>query len=268
MKTSSPPCEADKLRKHWNKVAKKIDDFFQAPSTGYYRRREEALIKRFFGKLKGKKLLKLDLWNEVNNTRILFWAAQQGAKAYGLDISDYLVKKARQNLKKEGIKAKLIVCDARNVKFSDNTFDFAYTMGTIEHIPDPEVVVKEIYRILKPGGRCIVGVPNKLDPFLRPALVWLLEIFGKYLYSPEKAFSKSQLRKLLKNAGFKIVGESGILFMPGSLRIADLVFNKYAPSLCFLTNLLIKPFELLERRFEVLHRNGYLIACAAEKPKK
>jgi len=245
-----------------------MSDFSQAPSTHYYRRSEIELMKRFFGNLKGKKLLKLDLWNEVFNTRILFWAARQGAEVSGLDISDYLVKKARENFKKANIKANLISCDMRQIKFPNDTFDFVYTMGTVEHTSDPEVAVKEIYRVLKPGGRCLVGVPNKFHPFLRPALVRFLEIFGRYPYSPEKAFAIKELKKLLRDNGFKIIGESGLLFTFGSLRMADLVFYKYARPLCSLTGFLIKPFEAIERRSDILKRNGYLIVCAAEKPKK
>lgn len=267
MKISSLPCNARKLGEYWNQIAKGLYDFSGAPSTGYYRRSEIVLVERFFGNLKNKKLLKLDLWNEVHNTRILFWAAEQGTRVYGLDISDYVVNKAKENFNKAGLKADFIVSDIREIKYPDNTFDFLYTMGTIEHTPDPWVAVQEICRVLKPGGKCIVGVPNKFDPFLRPVLVWFLEIFGKYAYSPEKAFSLKELKGLLEDGGLKVIGESGLLFMPSILRLADLFFYKQARPLCLLTCLLLWPFEFVERRSEFFRKNGYLIACIAEKPK-
>lgn len=268
MKTSSPPCESERLRKHWNQIAQKFRDFSLAPSTLYYLRREQELIGRFFGRLKGKKLLKLDLWNEVNNTKILFWIARRGAKVYGLDISDYLVKKARENFKKADIKAELVACDMRQIKFPDNTFDFLYTMGTIEHVSDYQRAMREIFRVLKPGGKCIVGVPNRFDLFFRPALVRFLEIFNCYPYSPERAFSMKELKELLLDNGFEIIGESGIMFMPAGLRTIDLIFWLYARPLCFLTDVLLRPFELAERRLEDFKKRGYLIACAGQKPKR
>src|SRR3990172_13222190 len=150
-----------KLQNHWKKAAKEIDDISPAYSTAFYRESEIKLFQRHFGNLKGKKVLKLDLWNEVNNTRILSWVARRGAKVCGIDVSSYLVKKTKENFKKEGLKGKFINCDMREIKFPDNSFDFIYTMGTIEHVHDYCVAVREIYRVLKPGGKAIIGIPNK-----------------------------------------------------------------------------------------------------------
>ena len=47
---------------------------------------EIALLSRCLGDLAGRRVLKLDLWNEAFNTRILHWMAAQGAETYGLDV--------------------------------------------------------------------------------------------------------------------------------------------------------------------------------------
>lgn len=259
---------SEKLRKHWDKIAKKIDDLSSAPSTLYYKKSEINLFRQYFGNLRGKKLLKLDLWNEVNNTRILSWAAKKGAKVYGIDISSYLVQKTKENFEKEGLKGEFIVCDMRDLKLPNNHFDFIYTMGTLEHVHDYEVAVREIYRVLKPGGKAIIGVPNKLDPFLRPILVvWFMNNFlGGYLYEPEHSFTRAEFSMLLKGTGFKILEDTGIFFLPGILRMVDLLFYKYARFLTFITAIFIKPFEYLERKYSWARKNGYLIAWVVTKP--
>jgi len=257
-----------KLQSHWNKVARKIDDISGAFSTGIYRRSEIALIKECFGNLKGKKFLKLDLWNEVNNTRILSWIAKQKADVFGIDISSYLVEKSQENFKKEGLKGKFVVCDMRDLQFPDNYFDFIYTMGTIEHVYDYHVAVREIYRVLKPGGKAIIGVPNRFDPFLRPLMVWFLDIFGAYAYSPEQCFSRRELKLMLRSIGFEIKCDSGVLFMPGILRMGDLFINKYIKSLNYLFVPILKIFEHFERKYSWARKNGYLIACCVKKPIK
>jgi SAM-dependent methyltransferase len=65
-------------------------------------------------------------------------------------------------------------------RFADASFDAIYSMGTIEHFDDTERAVEEMARVLKPGGRAIVGVPNRHDPFLRPLLATALQAVGLY----------------------------------------------------------------------------------------
>ena len=45
-------------------------------------------------------------------------------------------------------------------------------MGTIEHLPDPKVAMREICRVLKKGGRAIIGVPNKYEWFGKSAKIF------------------------------------------------------------------------------------------------
>lgn len=47
---------------------------------------------------------------------------------------------------------KLIEGDARNLPFDDNSFDLVYTITVLQEIPDKNKVLKEIKRVLKPGG--------------------------------------------------------------------------------------------------------------------
>ncbi len=76
-----------KQREHWDQLAQTMTDLFPAASTQYYRKCEIALIRRCFGSIQGKRVLKLDLWNEAVNTRILNWMESEGAQAFGMDIS-------------------------------------------------------------------------------------------------------------------------------------------------------------------------------------
>ena len=46
-------------------------------------------------------------------------------------------------------------------------------MGTVEHFDDTDGALREIFRVTRPGGTAIVGVPNRRDPFLRSLFVAL-----------------------------------------------------------------------------------------------
>ena len=102
----------------------------------------------------------------------------------------------------------------------------------------------------------IVGVPNKLDPFLRPLMVDLLNRFKLYDYGMEKSFTPGELRRLLERAGFSFVALSGVLFIPGWLRMADLLFHTRAPALARLTGALVRPFSWLYRRAPAVRSAG------------
>ena len=81
------------------------------------------------------------------------------------------------------------IADVRTLPFVDESFDLIYSMGTIEHFDEYAEAARELFRVLRPGGRAIIGVPNKLDPFLRPLMVTLLNSLNLYGYGMEKSFT-------------------------------------------------------------------------------
>lgn len=232
-----------KQRDRWDAVARTMPDYFLAPSTQYYRRCEISLIRRCFGTLDGKRVLKLDLWNEAINTRILEWMRSQGAKAYGLDASYVVTSRARKNFKAAEGGMHLVQGDIRQIPFESNSFDFVYTVGTIEHIDEYQSSVREIQRVLKVGGKAIIGVPHKWNIFLRPLVVKTLEILGKYPFSPEKSFGAEELRRVLEENGLKVRRRTGILASPGIIRMADLFLYRRKIWAYRLTPFLLWPFD-------------------------
>ena len=208
--------------------------------------------------------MKTDLWDEAKNTRILCWAAEQGADCFGIDISLPIVTKARAEFGHR--KLHVPRADVRRLPFRDQSFDAIYSMGTIEHFDETDQAVAEIFRVLKPGGKAIIGVPNRWDPFLRPLMVAILYRLGLYGYGFEKCYSRGALRSLLRGAGFEVENESGILFIPGWLRILDLACNSWCRPLSPITGLASQLFARLANRFPRLHRHGYLIVAVGVRP--
>jgi SAM-dependent methyltransferase len=259
----------ERQRQDWERVAGSVSDFYLAPSTQYYRRCEIALFERGFGPLRGKRLLKLDLWNEAYNTRILHWARNQGAEVYGLDLSQAVAARARRNDRDSGnpgAALRLLRADIREIPFADNSVDLVYTMGTIEHIEEYAQAVAEIRRVLRPGGRAIIGVPHRWNLFLRPLMVAMLAACGRYLYAPEKSFGGGELRRMIESQGLRVTWRSGLLTAPGILRMADLYLYTRRNPLWRLSRLWIPLFEQAETRWRWPGRFGYLIAMLAEKP--
>lgn len=254
------------FRSFWDWTGQSMPSFFDAPSTRYYFECERILFDKYFPNLQGKKLFKTDLWDEAKNTQILKWVADQGAEVYGLDISFPIVQEAKKLFRHSKEKYGIIISDLRYIAFTDESFDCIYSMGTIEHFRESFHALKECFRVLRKGGIAIIGVPNKHDPFLRPVMVSFLYRLGLYAYGYEKSFSMRMLERMLREVGFRILDRTGILFMPGVLRMADLFIHVNWPKATVLTAPLISPFAYLYKKYPFLRRHGYLIACVVQKP--
>jgi SAM-dependent methyltransferase len=256
-------------RDFWTGVGECFPDLEGAVSTRYYADNEQRLFTEHFPPLNGLKVLKTDLWDEAKNTRILAWASRQGAHAYGVDISEPIVTQARRAFAgaRDGPRPlRSALGDVRDLPFRDGSFDAVYSMGTIEHFDETERAVREMARVLKPGGRAIVGVPNRHDPFLRPLLATALQAIGLYGYGYEKSYSRRTLRRMLERAGLDVVAETAILFIPGWLRMLDLACHSWCRPLAAVTGALVRPFVFLDRHVPAVRKHGYLLATVVVKP--
>src|SRR5687767_7607251 len=208
-------------RDFWAGVGERFPDLAGAASTEYYSDNERRLFTEHFPPLDGLRILKTDLWDEAKNTRILAWASEQGAETYAIDLSEPTVIQARDAFEPGALRS--AVADVRDLPFRDASFDAIYSMGTIEHFNETERAVDEIARVLKPGGRAIVGVPNRYDPFLRPLLVTIMQALGLYGCGYEKSYSRRALRSMAERAGLTVAADTAILSVPGWLWLLVLV---------------------------------------------
>jgi ubiquinone/menaquinone biosynthesis C-methylase UbiE len=77
---------------------------------------------------------------------------------YGVDISDGMLSKARQNAQKLGVTNVVFVqSELENIKLTDQTADLVISNCTINHATDKQLVWNEVFRILKKGGRFVVS---------------------------------------------------------------------------------------------------------------
>ncbi len=250
-------------RRFWARVGEDFTDLGGAASTRYYAHNEQRLFDEHFPALPGLTILKTDLWDEAKNTRILAWASAHGARAYGIDISEPTLRQARHAFAAGALRA--AVADVRAIPFADNTFDAIYSMGTIEHFDETEQAVREMTRVLKPGGRAIIGVPNRHDPFLRPLMATVMQWLGVYGYGYEKSYSRRRLRAMLERSGLTVLDETAILFIPGWLRIMDLACHAWCRPLAVITGAAVQPFVWLDRHVPHVRRHGYLLATVVTK---
>src|SRR5690606_10337319 len=104
------------------------------------------------------------------------------------------------------------------------------------------------------------------DPFLRPLMVAVLYRLGLYGYGYEKSYSRRALRRMIEDAGLNVELESGLLFIPGWLRMLDLWCHAYARPLAAVTGALVRPFAWIDRHVPAVRRHGYLLASVGANP--
>lgn len=116
-------------------------------------------------------------------------------KAVGIDLSSDMMKLAQNkiNLKSYSQKISLQRADAQNLPFTEDAFDaVTFTFG-IRNVPSPKIALREIHRVLKSKGRCIILEfslpPQPIRPFylfyIRTILPWV----GKALSKDKDAYS-------------------------------------------------------------------------------
>ena len=71
---------------------------------------------------------------------------------HGIDTSGAMLAAADAELRRAGIAAQLRQSDIRTIPYPDHTFDVAMAAHVLEHLPEPDLALREMVRVLKPGG--------------------------------------------------------------------------------------------------------------------
>lgn len=136
-----------------------------------------------------------------------------GVKIIGFDLDGESLRLARGYTKDKGVP--LVQGRVGALPYKDNSFSKIFSTEVLEHVEDDAGALREIFRILNPGGLLIVTVPNHSYPFLWDPLNWALEHwFGKHMKSGFWAgiwnmhlrlYYKREIEALVRQAGFRIM---------------------------------------------------------------
>lgn len=125
--------------------------------------------------------------------------AKTGARIKAIDISPDLLTVARRDVPAERVT--FCIENAYELSFPDGIFDVVVGSSVLHHL-ETRKALRELYRVLKPGGEFRFTEPNMLNPqiALQKNIPWLKERLGD---SPdETAFFRWQMAGLLREAGF------------------------------------------------------------------
>lgn len=151
----------------------------------------------------------------------LEWARSRPRSLAGIDLTERAVEHTRRRLELSGMTSDLRVGDAERLPYPDASFDLVYSWGVLHHSPDTAQAVREVRRVLRPGGIARVMIYHKwsivgLMLWTRYGLLarrpWtsLQEIYARHLESPgTKAYTVDEARTLF--SGFREVDARSLL---------------------------------------------------------
>ena len=123
-----------------------------------------------------------------------------------LDLSDTALHQAVMNFETEGLNTpKTVAKNAEATELPDDSYDFIYNIGVLEHFEDPQPILKETFRLLSPGG--IVYMP------IVPKMPFYKSLICRTLFNPItilKYVGKKLLRRKAKESSGMVRTENGI----------------------------------------------------------
>jgi SAM-dependent methyltransferase len=123
--------------------------------------------------------------------------AKGGAITTGVDLAPSAIELATRNFAQQGLTADFHVADGERLPFADNTFDLVYAHGVVQYTANPQRLVDECRRVLRPGGEGIFQVYNRIS-WLN-ALSKLMKVGLEHDEAPVLLkFSIGELRELVK----------------------------------------------------------------------
>ncbi|NJE61377.1 methyltransferase domain-containing protein [Thermococcus sp. 21S7] len=189
------------MAEYFDRIACRYDEWYRTKTGSYVDRIEKWLV---FSMLRSKSGRALDLGCGTGDYTLEL--KRRGFDVIGLDASEGMLKVAR----KKGVEC--IKGDAYSLPFPDGSFDLVLSVTMFEFIHEPERVVAEINRVLKPGGEVLIATMNGRSAWF--LFKRLKSLFVETAYRYARFYTPAELESLLRNAGFVDVESAGVIYFP------------------------------------------------------
>jgi len=128
--------------------------------------------------------------------RGVFWAQEfKTTKIYGCDINPVYIQAANEFAEVNGVQHDYRLIEDGMIPFPDGAFDTVVSFDVLEHVDDVKRCMKEIYRVLKPGGKAYLVFPQFYQPF-ESHLGFVTHMPGLQCFIPAKTLTQAFVREI------------------------------------------------------------------------
>jgi ubiquinone/menaquinone biosynthesis C-methylase UbiE len=191
--------ETKKVRRRYDRNARFYDLMESGMEFGLFRRMRKDTAANLYGNV-----LEVGIGTGKN---LPYYPA--GTNLTAIDISPQMMKRAIKKAARLGLDVNFQLMDAQELSFPDNSFDFVITAFVFCSVPDPLKGLREIKRVLKPGGILIMN-EHVLSKYKSIAL--LENFLNPLVRRIAGANINRDTRKNIENAGLLILQDEKLAF--------------------------------------------------------
>ena len=206
MNTAAVKKVKQEIQGKYDREVAKYDGIFENRAGRHFIKRKLAKARSFGYIEPGQKVLEVGSATGVFS----FEYEKFNIKLTSIDLSPENIKWASNKGRMMNSSIMFKEADVESLPFEDNSFDGVLSFSTLRYVPDIDQALREIYRVLRPGGYVILDFPNKKCPWfggMKKKVIGREHIFDNHYYV-------EQVREMVARAGFIDTEIKQGLFVP------------------------------------------------------
>jgi 2-polyprenyl-6-hydroxyphenyl methylase / 3-demethylubiquinone-9 3-methyltransferase len=144
--------------------------------------------------------------------------AKAGATVTGIDLGQTTVQVAELHALESGVSVRYVCESAEaHAQSNANAYDVVTCMEMLEHVPEPQSVMRALYSLVKPGGDVFVSTINRNLKAYLMAIVgaeYVLRLLERGTHTYERFIRPSELTRWARTAGFDVLDIAGLDYDP------------------------------------------------------